>query len=257
MRNNLIIATMMVGATLCGCNEWAGEPITQELNINGTYSELQVEDAFDVEISDAVNTITVTVAENVMPNVVVEKKGSRLKIYLKGWATNRGTDMKVLLPINPDLKKVELSGASDFYGNISAEHIEVLLSGASDFHGDIEGDKVQLELTGSSDLKGGIDAKELYLNMSGSSEALLEGHVDELRMNLSGASDIVKRKVGNRYALSCELCEGSMSGSSDAYIHCDGSIKVNLSGSSDLHYSGNAYTSCNATGSSGLFHDIL
>ena len=68
----------------------------------------------------------------------------------------------------------------------------------------------------------------------------------------------MKKVVGSRYALVCDQCEGEMSGGSDAYIHCDGSIKVNLSGGSELHYTGNAATSgCTSSGGSNVCHDLL
>jgi len=45
---------------------------------------------------------------------------------------------------------------------------------------------------------------------------------------------------------------------SNAYIHCDGSIKVNLSGASDLHFTGTAFTGDSSTsGASDIIHDVL
>ena len=61
-----------------------------------------------------------------------------------------------------------------------------------------------------------------------------------------------------RYALVTGNCEGSLSGSSDAYIHCDGFISVDLSGASTLYYTGSARTSGSSTsGSSNIVHNVL
>ena len=132
------------------------------------------------------------------------------------------------------------------------------MSGASDFYGDILADEIDMDLSGSSNIKGNVNATDLDIDMNGASDATLEGQVGTLKINLSGASNIIKKVVGNRYALVCNRCDGTMSGSSDAYIHCDGSIKVDLSGSSELHFTGDAFTGdCTTSGGSNIIHDVL
>lgn len=260
MKKYLIVLSTIVLTALYGCSKWDGDPITQEFCIDGTYTELNVADAFDVTVSDTVSQVIVTAGENIMPKVRVEKTGNKLRIYLKGWTMSHGA-MKVLLPYNPSLKSVDLSGASGFRSSftIAAPKVEIDLSGASDFYGDIEADEVEMDISGSSSIEGRVMAAgELDLELSGSSNATLEGEVGTLDMDLSGSSTITRKVVGDRFALGCSRCEGSMSGSSDAYIHCDGSIKVTLSGASDLHYTGNASTSsCSTSGGSNVIHEVL
>ena len=275
----MIILSTLVLFAFIGCQKYAGEPITKDFSISGTYTELEVEDAFDVTISDVATQVTVTAGEYVMPNVVVETVENTLKIYLKGWHSNRGTDMTVILPYNANLTsvdlsgasefhseyglegdkvEVELSGASEFYCDIDADEVDIDLSGASDFFGDILADEIEMDLSGSSKIKGYVEALDLDLEMSGASEATFEGQVDMLKIDLSGSSDIKKTINGNRYGFACNQCEGRISGSSNAYIHCDGTIKVNLSGASDLYYTGNAATTGSTTsGGSGIYHDVL
>ena len=279
MKKYLAILSVVVLFAFCSCSKFAGEPISKDFNISGTYTELEVEDAFEVTVSDVATQVTVTVGEKIMPNVVVETVENTLKIYLKGWHSNRGTDMTVILPYNADLTsvdlsgasefnseyglegnkvEVELSGASDFYCDIDADEVDIDLSGASDFFGDILADEIEMDLTGSSKIKGYVEALDLDLEMSGASEATFEGQVDMLKINLSGASDIKKTVDGNRYGFACDQCEGSVSGASNVYIHCDGTIKVNLSGASDLYFTGNAFTGDSTTsGGSNIYHDTL
>ncbi len=242
-----------------GCEKYAGELVTQEFSIDGSYTELLVEDAFDVIFSDTATSITVTAGENVMPKVKVNRNGNKLNIFLKGWATNRGKEMTVILPYNSDLCSVDLAGASSFHTDfpLNAKTIEIDLSGASDFYGDIEAEQIEMDLSGSSDFNGNIVADELELDMSGASDATLVGQVSTLKIELSGASTIKKTVAGNNYAFSCTLCEGDLSGSSTAYIHSDGSIIVSLSGASELHYTGNAVTRGSTTsGASDIIHDM-
>ena len=279
MKKYLAILSVVVLFAFCSCSKFAGEPISKDFNISGTYTELEVEDAFEVTVSDVATQVTVTVGEKIMPNVVVETVENTLKIYLKGWHSNRGTDMTVILPYNADLTsvdlsgasefhseyglegdkvEVELSGASDFYCDIDADEVDINLSGASNFIGEVLADEIEMDLTGSSNIKGYVEALDLDLELSGASDATLEGQVDMLMINLSGASNIKKTINGNKYGFTCDQCEGTMTGASNAYIHCDGTIKVNLSGASDLHYTGNASTIGSTTsGGSDIYHDTL
>ena len=279
MRKHLFILSPLVLFALFSCNKFAGDPVTQDFNIDGSYTELQVESGFDVTVSDVATAITITAGENVMPKVVVEKVGNKLRIHLKPMASSYGSEMKVILPYNADLAKVDLSGGSEFRSehgldggkvevdlsggssfdcDISADELEVDLSGGSEFIGGIYADEIDMDLSGGSKINGEVSATDLDVELSGGSDATLEGEVDKLEINLSGASSIMKKVVGSRYALVCDRCEGDMSGGSDAYIHCDGTIKVSLSGGSELHYTGNASTTgSDCTGGSEVSHDVL
>lgn len=260
MKKYYVLLSTVVLIAVCGCSKWAGDPITQKFSIDGGYTDLKVEDAFDVTVSDTVDQVIVTVGENVMPKVIVENKNNKVNIYLKGWATNGGKEMKVILPYSPQLERVRLSGASGFHSDytLKAQKVEIDLSGSSVFYGDIEADDVNIDLSGASDVNGDVTATNLFLDMSGSSDARLTGDVATLEIGFSGSSTLVKRVMAHKYALSCDQCIGLMSGSSDAYIHCDGSINVSLSGGSNLYYTGDASTrGCSTSGSSKVIHDAL
>ena len=260
MRKKLFILSTLVLFALSSCQKFAGDPVTQDFSIQGSYTELEVENGFDVTVSDVATAITITAGENVMPNVVVEKAGNKLIIRLKAMTSSYGSEMRVFLPYNADLTSVELSGASEFHSEYGLEgkKIEVDLSGASEFYCNLYADEVELDLSGGSQIKGEVSATDLDVELSGGSDATLEGEVNKLEFNLSGGSNIMRKVVGSRYALVCDRCEGEMSGGSNAYIHCDGSINVSLSGGSELHYTGNAATTgSSCTGGSGVSHDVL
>lgn len=261
MKKHLILLSTLVLFAFCSCGKFAGNPITKDFSVTGAYTALEVEDAFEVTVSDVATQVTVTAGENIMPKVVVEIIDNTMKIYLKGIThANYGTDMKVVIPFNAGLVSVDLSGASEFHSEYGLEgkKVEVDLSGASDFFGDILADEIEMDLSGASNIKGNVYADELDIELSGASDATLEGEVGTLEIDLTGASNIKKTINGNRYGFVCDRCEGSMSGASNGFIHCDGTIKVSLSGASDLHYTGNATTTgCNTTGASGVYHDVL
>lgn len=243
-----------------GCAKYDGDPITQDFSIDGTYTKLEVSDAFNVTVSDQVSVVTVKAGDKIMPSVVVEVVNNTLKIRLKRFKVSYG-EMQAIIPLNADLTSVNLSGASDFrsvYG-LSGQKVKVSLSGASEFYCDIDADDIDMDLSGSSNINGHVAAtNQLDLDLSGASNATLTGQVPTLKIDLSGSSSLEKTVVDHHYGLVCDQCSGSLSGSSNAYLHCDSTIKVSLSGSSDLHYTGNADTNgSSTTGSSNIVHDVL
>jgi hypothetical protein len=260
MKKYLFVLSALVLFAFSSCKKFAGDPITKEFTVDGTYTELEVSDAFEVTVSDAVDVITITAGEHVMPYVIVEQVENTLKIYIKPVATFYGGELKAVIPYNADLTKVDLSGASELhsvYGLVGQE-VEVELSGASEFYCDIEADEVDMDLSGASYFEGDVDASDLDLDMSGASDVTLKGQITTLDLNLSGASKIKKTIIGSSYGLECDFCNGTMSGASDAYIHCDGNIKVNLSGFSNLHFTGEGNPADSSTsGGSDIIHDVL
>lgn len=261
MKKYLFVLSAIVLFAFSSCQKVAGDLITKEFAIEKSYTALEVQSAFVVTVSEDVDVVTVTVGENVMPNVVVEVKDNTLKIHLKPQTIPLGGEMKALIPYNADLTKVVLSGASEFHTEytLTGDDLEVELSGASDFYGDlISSGDVEMELSGASTINGNVAAQSLDMELSGASDAALMGLVKNLKIELSGASNIVKQVVEKYYGLMCENCEGTMSGASDAYIHCDGYLKVDLSGASNLHFTGNGNPAdCTTSGGSDVIHDVI
>jgi len=242
MKKSLLIVSFISLFLLGGCNgsNLTGNNVSKDYPLE-PYTELSVSSAFDVYVSKEARQMTISTDEAIMPYVIVETEGDRLIIRLKPLRMNFGADMKVTIPYNLDLQKIILSGAADFHTDIP-----------------MNAKKMELELSGAADFYGSVFAEELDMDLSGASNTYLEGQVGTLKIDLSGAGHIQKIVNGNRYALSCDSCTGSLSGASDAYIHCDGTIRVKLSGASDLFYTGSGDASgCTATGTSEIVHEIL
>lgn len=260
MRKHLSIIAALILLAFTSCTKIEGELISKDFSVDGTYTELDVSNAFEVTVSDAATQITVTAGENVMPKVVIEIVHNTLKIYLKPLTIASLSNLKVVLPYNADLNSVSLSGASSFHSTfpLKAKEVNIELSGASDFYDDIEAEVIEMELTGASNAFGSVRSNRLEMELAGASDVKLEGYVRSLDLKLTGASEIKKTILGDKYAFGCEICEGDISGASQAYIHCDGNIRVALSGASSLHYTGDANTSeSTMSGSSNLVHEKL
>ena len=221
--NCRIVVLIFVLSALLGCDKFAGDSFTKTFNIENTYSELYVSNAINVVISDTAEEVKVTTGENLLPNVIIEEKEDILDIRLKDGTYFFNSTVNIELPVNPNLTELTLSDASD--------------------------------------IKGKVNAEELTINLRNASDANLKGYVKKLTLNLKDASGIKKNIINSRYGFSCDECEVSMEDASDAYIHCDGTIKINrLSGASDLHYTGNATITIapGATaGASDIKNDIL
>ncbi len=259
MKKSFAVLAFFVLVTFCSCTKPSGVLVTKEFVIEG-YTSLSVEDSFEVTVSDEVNKILVTTDDNIMPKVVVKIENNVLKIYLNSMVLSSRKHLEVVMPYKPDLKSVELSGASTFRSNyaLTNQKVTVELSGSSEFYGDIESSDVKIDLSTASKMVGNVTASDLELDLSTASNATLTGFVTSLKLDLSGTSNLKKKIEGSRYALSCDKCRGEMSGASNAFIHCDNSIRVSLSGTSDLHYTGYAATTGSSTyGGSNIIHDVL
>ena len=264
MKKIIILLSALLVLASCDFNplRLSGNLVSKDFAIEGTYTQLDVSSAFTVTVCDTVSQVIVTTDEALMPKVEVIKKGEKLIIHLKPEfvSLNRGAKMEALLPYNPDLREVELSGAADLYSSfpLKGQKVEIDLSGASNYYGDIEADKVEMELSGAADFKGNVAATDLDLDLSGASSVTTEGQFETVTIDLSGASKIIKTVADGAYGFRCNRCEGSISGASSAFIHCDGTLRVDLSGASDLHYTGNASTTgTHTSGASNLIHDEL
>ncbi len=236
---------LFICTIFCNCTTFTGEKIEKTFDIDNSYTELQIENAINVIVSNEQDQISVITTEKLINDIVIEKTDNKLRLYLKKNIHLYRSDIKIILPYNPNLQEIELSGASNFQSEFTLknEKIDINLSGASDFQCDIE-------------------AKEIEIELSGASNATLSGETNTLSLELSGASNIIKKITNNHYSLICNQCECDLSGASDAYIHCNDNINIiNLSGASELHYTGNAKITLNnadnISGSSDIIHDTL
>lgn len=221
--NYRILAFTLLLSSLFGCDKFAGKSITVTFDIVNEYKELHISNAINVVISDTAEEVKVTASENLIPNIIIEEKGDNLDIRLKDGTYLFNSVVDIELPANSGLTKLNLSDASDIDGKVNTE--------------------------------------ELTINLTDASDAKLSGHVGKLILNLKDASAIKKNIINKCYGLSCDECEVSMEDACDAYIHCDGTIRiVKLSDASDLHYTGNAeiiLTGGVPSSSSDIKHDVL
>jgi len=208
MKNIVILLSLSI-LFFCCTKDW-GTPATRNYPINGAYTKLDVSGAFDVTISDQVTDVVVTVGELAHDRVVVRVVDGELQIGFKP-NTNYSGKATAVIPAAV-LRKLDLSGASSFTG-------------------DLRGDDVDIELSGASTYRGTVEATELDIDLSGASDAILSGACQtKMGIDLSGASTL---KAANLSAMSVY---GEMSGASDADVTVCSDLNVELSGASTLTY---------------------
>ena len=208
MKNIVILVSLSI--FFFGCTKDWGTPVTKNYPINGAYTKLDVSNAFDVTVSDQVPDVVVTVGELAHDRVVVKVVDGELQIGFKP-NTNYSGKAKAVIPAAV-LRKLDLSGASSFTG-------------------DLRGDDVDIELSGASTYRGTVEATELDIDLSGASDAILSGVCQtKMGIDLSGASTL---KAANLSAMSVF---GEMSGASDADVTVCSDLNVELSGASTLTY---------------------
>lgn len=236
-----------------GCEHNNGDYITVKYPVTGSYTDMDVHDAFEVVMCDTVSEAFVTVRGGEHKNVILKVVDGTLKIGFKSGLFNwfHGS-ARVLLPVNHALCDVELSGASSFCGDLQGDKVELDVSGASDFSGTLQGREVTIDLSGASRFSGDIDADNVEFELSGSSTAKCAGSCTErVEMEISGASSV------EAFGLECRAANVQLSGSSTVKLSCCESLTGSLSGSSDLYYKAlpgcNPVVNCSTSGSSKVY----
>ena len=171
--------------------------------------------AFNVDISQGeTHRVIIRIDDNLLDKLVVEKRGSTLKIGLKPSLTIGRSTLEAEVTM-PELTGLELSGASDatITGFTSAEYLDVDVSGASHLSGDIE-------------------AGDARFDASGASEVTLRGSAGDVIINASGASTV------DLAAFSVADANVEASGASDVTVNASGRLDASASGASDIYYLG-------------------
>ena len=74
---------LFICTIFCNCSTFTGEQIEKTFDIDNFYTELQIEDAINVIISNEQNQISIITTENLINDVVIEKIDNKLRLYLK------------------------------------------------------------------------------------------------------------------------------------------------------------------------------
>ena len=135
----------------------------------------------------------------------------------KGWSWNKNRKTVHLVILMPQLKGLDLSGAT-----------------TTTVEGFKNVDNMELDISGASRLNAAFNAKKVDLDISGASTIVLEGKADMMKGEISGATTF---RAGSFVV---EEVKMSISGASSAKLNVTKSLKADASGASSIKYAGGA-----------------
>ena len=168
----------------------SGNVVTQEFSITG-FDKVDVSHAFTVDIGQADSfSVDVSIDDNLVEYLRVEKQGSTLKIGLEPGPNYLSTHATAEVTL-PELTGLELSGAS--HGTVSGfestRALDVDLSGASHLVGDVECGNARFDVSGASHLTLTGSGEDAIIDASGASHVdLADFPVADASVDASGAS---------------------------------------------------------------------
>lgn len=162
------------------------------------FNGIKVSNAFNAYItfSDTEEKIEIEANENLHDNVVLKIEGNDLIVKLKKHTIVGG---KVTLNVFITTKRIthfDISGASNLTleNALVAENASIELSGASEFYGELRVNRLEVDTSGASRIELFGSTGYLDASLKGSSELRdYDFTVEELDIRLSGASDAYLR----------------------------------------------------------------
>lgn len=237
---NFLMALLTAGLFAC-CSSDNGNRITKTYDLTD-FTALDVSHAFDVEVMPSdVESVEVVISSGIEKYLLVEKKGSTLRIGLKkgytGWF--RGNPCLKAYVSCKALTSVTASGASDVEMkadyDAKGKNLDIELSGASSFEGHVLNvNRLTADLSGASSLKGRmLNVNRLSVELSGASKMGMDGNGNAMDLDASGASkaDLSDFPVKNFV--------GELSGASKGVLYVTETLEVKASGASSIEVKGN------------------
>lgn len=244
----IIIPILLAAMAFAGCNATGGEGgqsispsgvmDTTSTEINKKYTAIDASSCIDVVMSDSVKTLTVVADKAMMQQLDIRVKGNTLNLGLKSKTHLTGNFViKAFVPYDARIKEVSLSGICSF----TSQHPLV-------------GNSFNLKLSGASEATCYFDMPDgrLEATISGNSTLHATGHVKFLEADVSGASLVSSKEELGQYTFTADDAELLVSGSSNAMLHSNGTLRGEVSGASNLAYTGKPKLKIEASGISSI-----
>jgi len=232
---SIVLVLFVVLTTSVNAQNWLGgnkkvkgngNVITQTRTTNN-YSAINTVGSMDVFlVKGTEGNIIVEAESNLQEYIVIETKGGELIIRTKkGYNLRTKKGIKITVPFE-EIKSVSLTGSGDV---ITKDQIN-----ASEF---------ESNLTGSGDMVLDINTTTAYAKITGSGDISFKGTASELEVKVVGSGDF------NGENLNANKVEVYVSGSGDAVVSSNGTLKVRINGSGDVVYYGTASLDSKISGS--------
>lgn len=195
------------------------------------YDGVSVGGSFDVKlVSGKEGKITISAEENLIPYLITEVDGDKLKIkWKKGISINSHKKILVTVPIKK-ISKVSLAGSGDVYTDncvINTENLKV-------------------SLAGSGDIKVAVKTENISSSIAGSGDISLNGSTNSFKASIAGSGDI------HAFDLKAKTADLRISGSGGIRTSTSDVLQVRIAGSGDVFYKGNPKEDVRISGSGSL-----
>ena len=208
-----------------------------EVRTVSSFTAIEVSGAIDLYLSQGTEeAVAISAAsDEIKSRIRTEVRGSTLRIYLDGkginWKLWNNNKMKAYVTFKT-LNGIEASGACNVKatGLIKQTDLKIELSGASDFSGDVAIGKLRLNASGASNIK--ISGKAESTNVDASGACTIRAYdlaTDNCKLDASGASNI-------RITVNKEL-NAQASGGSSVFYKGSGLIRdISASGGASVKH---------------------
>jgi hypothetical protein len=186
----------------------------------GSYSGIQIENAFNVEVTQVISDekITVEANSNLLEYIEVFEKNDQLVIKIRKGVTINGTaTLNVVVNTSQRLSTISAVGAAKLKLNDT-----------------IVGNDIDVTISGASHVTGDFKCNTLNIYADGASDALLSGSATNIYINAEGACSI------GSFDLAVTDTDLKLEGASKATLTIDGKIRLSANGASMLTYKGQA-----------------
>jgi hypothetical protein len=224
--NTLVKFTLSLSLIIFGTSESTAQwnknvvgngDITTNNRTTQAYDQIEVVGSMDVHLERGnEGKISVTTDANIQEYIIVEVKDNTLVLR-----TKNNTNLKTKKGVHITVPFESISGVS------------LVGSGDIDTKDTIKTDSFDVSVTGSGDIVLDVESNNLDAKVTGSGDMDLSGKVTNLEVKVSGSGDF------RGSSLSAENTQVYVSGSGDAEVIANKSIKARVNGSGDVEYSGN------------------
>lgn len=225
MKNKLLLSTalLFIAISTSCAQSWkkvSGNGNVTSINrTTGDYDAISCAGSFDyILVSGTEGQLKIKGEENLLKHVITEVKNGKLTIKTENGynlKTSMGKTIKITIPFK-DINAVSLAGSGDLWNEdtISATNLDV-------------------SLAGSGDVKLSVKATSIESNIAGSGDIELNGSTSNLEVSIAGSGDY------SGFGLDADNTEVTISGSGNAEVVSNSSLKARVSGSGDIDYKGN------------------
>ena len=219
--------------------EGSGTLVTRDLAVTG-FTAIEVPGTWEVAVRRGPYAVQVTVDDNLIDDLRVERHGDALRFGLRPQVSFRRVTLRAQVTM-PTLDAIRVSGSGGVtFSGFEAGTLDLRVSGSGDVNGTgIAAGALQAEVAGSGDITlDGCATHSAAVSVSGSGSVTLNGaaggpEAETLALRISGSGDADLR------GCTFSGAEVRISGSGQALLELgDGDFTGSLSGSGSVTYRG-------------------